>query len=399
MTESALPSLDCSRLRSTLTNNPRPVPALGSEDSRAQSVCTDHMILVRWTCDSGWEAPILKPSEPLQIPATASVLHYAIECFEGLKLYRGYDGGLRLFRVAKNCERMRTSAARVTLPDFDAKELENMIVALCAQDGARWLPRKHVGEFLYIRPTLISMDPALGVRTPREALLYVVMACFGDNSSIIPVAPSLERSAEDLPGLKLKTSDLCSIRAWPGGFGYAKIGANYGPSLVAQRETQAAGYDQTLWLFGNDGVVTEAGGSNFFVVWKEAGSGRLQLVTAPLRDGIILAGITRASIIELARSRLREECDKLEAVDVVERQFTMDDVSRAFQEGRLVEAFVCGTAFFVTPVSVIKHRDETLNLEGGPYHSRYARRMRSWLADIMWGNDRYQGWVVDVKES
>ena len=73
-----------------------------------------------------------------------------------------------------------------------------------------------------------------------------------------------------------------SIRAWPGGFGYAKIGANYGPSLVAQRETQAAGFDQTLWLFGNDGIVTEAGGSNFFVVWTNEETGRLQLVTAPL---------------------------------------------------------------------------------------------------------------------
>jgi branched-chain amino acid aminotransferase len=358
------------------------------------------MILARWTSAYGWEAPILKPSGPLEIPPTASVLHYAIECFEGLKLYRGYDGGLRLFRPAKNCERMRTSAARVTLPDFDPKELGKMIIALCAQDGPRWLPKEHVGEFLYIRPTLISTDPALGVRTPKEALLYVVLACFGNNFFIVPAAISdIDRSAQDLPGLKLRTSDLDSIRAWPGGFGYAKIGANYGPSLVAQRETQAAGYDQTLWLFGDKGIVTEAGGSNFFVVWRNGETGRLELVTAPLQDGIILAGITRASILELAQSRLGETCDDLEAIDVVERQYTIDDISRAFHGGRLLEAFVCGTTFFVTPVSVIKHRGETIELEQGCYRNGYARKMRSWLAEVMWENDRHGDWVVDVKEA
>jgi branched-chain amino acid aminotransferase len=170
MTENVLSPLQCSRLTRVLTTDPRPVPVPGSEDSCAQSVCTDHMILARWTCTSGWDAPILKPSEPLQIAPTASVLHYAIECFEGLKLYRGYDGSLRLFRVAKNCERMKMSASRVTLPDFDAKELERMIVTLCEQDGPRWLPEDNSGGFLYIRPTLISTDPALGVRSPREAL-------------------------------------------------------------------------------------------------------------------------------------------------------------------------------------------------------------------------------------
>jgi len=400
MTRTTSSPLDCSRLKRTLVENLRPVPVPTSEDSRSQSVCTDHMILARWTSASGWEAPILKPSGPLQIPPTASVLHYAIECFEGLKLYRDYDGGLRLFRPAKNCERMRTSAARVTLPDFDPKELEKMIIALCAQDGPRWLPKEHAGEFLYIRPTLISTETALGVRTPREALLYVVLACFGDNSSIVPAAiSSTDHCVEDLPGLKLRTSDLDSIRAWPGGFGYAKIGANYGPSLVAQRETQTAGYDQTLWLFGKEGVVTEAGGSNFFVVWRNVETERLELVTAPLKDGIILAGITRASILELAQCRLKEDCEGLEAIDVVERQYTIDDISRAFQEGRIIEAFVCGTAFFVTPVSVISHRGKTIELQQGCDRSGYARKMRSWLAEVMWGNDRHGGWIVDVNEA
>jgi branched-chain amino acid aminotransferase len=140
MTRTIPSPLDCSRLKRTLTDNPKAVPSPTSAASRSQSVCTDHMILARWTSAHGWEAPNLKPSGPLEIPPTASVLHYAIECFEGLKLYRAYDGGLRLFRPAKNCERMRTSAARVTLPDFDPRELEGMILhsmRRMAQDGCQ----------------------------------------------------------------------------------------------------------------------------------------------------------------------------------------------------------------------------------------------------------------------
>ncbi|KAK4905788.1 hypothetical protein LTR49_024963 [Elasticomyces elasticus] len=395
---SALAPLDCSSLTRRLANGHRPVPAPGSAESAAQNMCTDHMILARWTCKAGWEAPLMKASEPLRISPTASVLHYAIECFEGLKLYRGYDGSLRLFRPARNCERMRISAARVTLPDFDPKQLENMIVALCAQDGTKWLPKEHAGKFLYVRPTLISTDPALGVRTPSEALLYVILACFGDNTTIVPHSAAHTRTPDDLTGLRLKTSDIGSIRAWPGGFGYAKIGANYGPSLVAQQETQAAGYDQTLWLFGDQGSVTEAGGSNFFVVWKESNSGKLQLVTAPLQDGIILAGITRASILELARSRLASKQSDLGRLEVVERYFTMRDNLQAAKEGRLLEAFVCGTAYFVTPVSVIEHRGTVLDLEQSCEHGRYTSRMRLWLADVMWGDDPYEEWVLKIDD-
>lgn len=91
---------------------------------------------------------------------------------------RGYDGKLRLFRVSRNCERMRKSAARIALPDFDPKELEKMILMLCAQDGDKWLPKSRAGHFLYIRPTFIGTDEALGVQRPREALLYVIIALF-----------------------------------------------------------------------------------------------------------------------------------------------------------------------------------------------------------------------------
>lgn len=141
-------------------------------------------------------------------------------------------------------------------------------------------------------------------------------------------------------GMKLLASQE-GVRAWPGGFGFAKVGANYGPSLMANSEARARGYDQVLWLL--DGVVTEAGASNFFVVWRSK-EGKLQLVTAPLGDKIILDGVTRRSILQLARERLTDGTSGLDPIEIVERKFTMDEVAEVVKEGRMVEAFAAGTA-------------------------------------------------------
>lgn len=400
--------LDASRMTITLNPSPRNVPAMDSPEVLAQKTCTDHMVTAHWTASHGWAAPELKPYGPFAIMPSASVLHYATECFEGLKLYRGYDGRLRLFRVNKNCERMRRSVARIALPDFDPKELEKLIIALCARDGPKWLPKERKGGFLYIRPTMISTDPTLGVQRPKEALLYVIIALFPDMTKSLastPAPPALNGEAngaskQHTTGLKLLASTEDTIRAWPGGFGYAKLGANYGPSLVAQGEARSRGFDQVLWLFGQDASVTEAGASNFFVVWRNKDTGKIELVTAPLTERIILEGVTRASILELARSRLVSAQDGLEAVEVVERKFTMGDLLEAHREGRLVEAFAAGTAFFVAPVGLIHYKgmDVEVPMEGDS--GVYARVLKGWLSGIMYGEDEHEwGVVVDEVEA
>src|SRR6266536_5883201 len=148
-------------------------------------------------------------------------------------------------------------------------------------------------------------------------------------------------------GLKLLASQD-GVRAWPGGFGYAKVGANYGPSLMANGEARARGYHQVLWLL--DGLVTEAGASNFFVVW-ESKEGKTEMVTAPLGGKIILDGVTRRSILQLARERLANGQNGLEPIDIVERNFTMDEVVEAVKDGRMIEAFAAGTAVGFTKTS------------------------------------------------
>ncbi|KAH7125105.1 branched-chain-amino-acid aminotransferase-like protein [Dendryphion nanum] len=379
-----LAELDASLLQTTLTSSPRTVPELGSAEMASQKVCTDHMIQARWSAQTGWDAPTLQPFGPLSLAPTASCLHYATECFEGMKLYRGFDGKLRLFRPNLNCNRMLMSTNRIALPAFPPSELLSLITTLCSTDGSKWLPKDRPGSFLYIRPTMIATDSALGVQRPQEALLFVILTCF---------APM-----DDIPGgIKLLGSkdDMC--RAWPGGFGYAKVGANYGPSLVAQGEARALGYHQILWLFGEDCIVTEAGASNFFVVWRTR-EGKIQLITADLNERIVLDGVTRRSVLELARERLEPGHDVLLPLEVVERKFSMFEVEEAAKEGRLIEAFASGTAWFIAPVAEIHFKGTDYKIpqqegDGG----RYTRVLKKWLRGIMWGEEEHE-WGVVVEE-
>lgn len=272
---------------------------------------------------------------------TASVLNYATECFEGLKAYRGVDGRLRLFRPDCNARRFLASATRIALPAFPPEQVERLVIALMSVDGAKWLPRDRPGAFLYLRPALIGTAPKLGVQVPRQALLYITTSFM----------PTMDQPSG---GMGLHTSPDDMVRAWVGGFGYAKIGANYGPSLLATAEAQSRGSAQVLWLYGPEGYCTEAGGSNLFVVWKCKDTGRTQLVTAPLDDRLILDGVTRRSLLQLARERLAHE------IEVVERRYTIGEVLEASREGRMVEVFVSGTAVSFlspphTPVSLLDH--------------------------------------------
>jgi branched-chain amino acid aminotransferase len=390
-----LPGLDASKLTITRTTNPGTVPKPNSAEVWAQKTTTDHMLTVSWSTESGWGTPEIKPYGPLSLEPTASVLHYATECFEGMKAYRGYDGKLRIFRPERNCARMLKSATRISLPAFDPAELQTLIERFVAFDGPKWLPNTEEwkGQFLYLRPTMIATNANIGVQKPTEALLYIIGVCFPPLDEIAPPAQPLTNGSSDstgktAPGMKLLASSASTIRAWPGGFGNAKVGANYGPSLVAQAEARERGYQQILWLFGQEGFVTEAGASNFFVVWKTQ-DGKTQLITAPLGDGIILEGVTRQSVLDLVRADMPE-------IDVVERKYKMDEVRAAYLEGRLIEAFGAGTAFFIAPVAEIHYRGTDVVL---PESRKIAMAVKEKMRNIMFGRVQHPwGVVVDEEE-
>ncbi|KAL9006418.1 MAG: hypothetical protein Q9188_000823 [Gyalolechia gomerana] len=302
-TSEGMRQLDASKLIFIRNNNPKTLP--NADEVANMDATTDHMITCTWNVKTGWHTPHLCPYGPLMLMPTASVLHYATECFEGTKCYRGYDGLLRLFRPDRNCVRMLGSAQRISLPSFDPKELLKLIEALVKK-------------------------PSIGVNKPRDALLYIIALQF----------PILDEAKSNM---KLLASRDDMVRAWPGGFGFATVGANYGPGFVAQAEAKHRGYDQVLWFLDQQNEVTEAGASNFFVVWKTK-EGVLQLVTVPLTDGIILDGVTRRSVLDLARTRLDGSIGGLVALEVEERKFNMAEVEEAVEEGRMIETFVAGTA-------------------------------------------------------
>jgi len=221
-----LAPLDASKLKFTRNTNPQTLPAIDDPIRNASSFCTDHMVTAVWRNGTGWEAPELRPYGPLSIMPTASVLHYATECFEGQKAYRGYDGKLRLFRPDCNARRMLTSSTRISLPAFEPKELEKLVIELMAVDGEKFLPKDQPGKFIYLRPSLIGTNANLGVQIPNEATLFII-------------ATYMPEMSEPKNGMRLLASQNDMVRAWPGGFGFAKVGANYGPSLIAQQEARS----------------------------------------------------------------------------------------------------------------------------------------------------------------
>ncbi|KAK7404106.1 hypothetical protein QQX98_010122 [Neonectria punicea] len=378
---SAKAVLDASKLTYTYTTNPRAVPDEATAHSGDETIATDHMVLASWKASTGWSNPELKPYGPLSLMPTASVLHYATECFEGLKVFRGYDGKLRVFRPDRNAARLRMSSARISLPVFEPSEIEKLMIALLSVDGTKWLPKERAGSFLYIRPTVIGTAPQLGVGAPKEALLYI----------IVTFMPRLDAPPG---GMRLHTSPEDMVRAWVGGFGYAKVGANYGPSLLATADARSRGYHQILWLYGQQGECTEAGASNFFVVWKRK-DGKKEIITAPLDDKLILDGVTRRSCLELFRERLGDE------YEITERKYTIDEVIEADAEGRILESFAAGTAFFICPVSQIHHRGKDINIPMGPEATpgKVTSTIKGWLGDIMYGRTQHKwGVVIPEKE-
>ncbi|XP_044137245.1 branched-chain-amino-acid aminotransferase, cytosolic-like [Bufo gargarizans] len=336
------------------------------------TVFSDHMLTVEWSAEKGWQTPAIKPLQNLSLHPACSVFNYAIELFEGFKAYRGEDGKIRLFRPQLNMERMLRSAKRLTLPLFDTNELLECIKKLIDVDR-EWVP-KSTEASLYVRPVFIGTEASLGVKRSSKALLYVIMS---------PVGPYFSSGAFNPISL---WADPKYVRAWKGGTGDSKLGGNYGNALFAQYEAQAYDCQQVLWLYGEDEQLTEVGIMNLFLFWKNE-NGDLELVTPPL-DGIILAGVNRRSILDLAL--------KWGEFKVSERHITMVDLLKALKEDRVKEMFGSGTACVVCPVGKILYKNE--NLEIPTMGNKLAGRVLKELTDIQYGRTPSE-WEVLVGDS
>ncbi|XP_072528976.1 branched-chain-amino-acid aminotransferase, cytosolic isoform X1 [Salminus brasiliensis] len=334
------------------------------------TVFTDHMLAIEWSNEGGWERPRIQPFGNLSVHPACSALHYAVQLFEGMKAYRGQDGRVRLFRPMLNMTRMLKSAHRACLPSFDRAELLECIRKLVEVDQ-EWVPQSDSAS-LYIRPTFIGTEPSLGVKKPSRALLFVILSPVGSYFSTGTKPVSL-------------WADCKYIRAWRGGTGDCKMGGNYGASICAQYEAVDYGCQQVLWLYGDDHQITEVGTMNLFLYWVNE-KGEEELATPPL-DGIILPGITRQSVLELAR--------KWGEFKVSERYLTMSDLRLALNENRVKEMFGSGTACVVSPVGRVLYQGENLQIPCESNCPPLVSRLLQELTDIQYGRTS-SDWAILV---
>ncbi len=315
-------------------------------------VFTDHMAVIRYTDDAGWHDAKITARAPLSLDPATSVLHYAQEIFEGLKAYRAPDGALSLFRPDANARRFAHSAARMAMPELPAALFIDSVRRLVDTDRA-WMP-PFPGGSLYLRPFMFANEAFLGVKPSIDYLYIVIMS---------PVGSYWKK---DVSALSVWVSKDYT-RAAPGGTGAAKCGGNYAASLIALGEASRQGHDQVVFL---DAVerryVEELGGMNVMFVFDDG-----SIATPPL-GGTILPGITRESLMILARDQ---------GLVVREENYAIDQWRTDAESGRLVEAFACGTAAVIAPIGSVHARDFSFRIgNGGP--GLVADRLRTQLTDI-----------------
>ncbi|XP_071453191.1 branched-chain-amino-acid aminotransferase, cytosolic [Hetaerina americana] len=330
---------------------------------------TDHMIqIVHSKALGGWQPPRILPFQNISLHPAAKVFHYAFELFEGMKAYRGVDGRIRLFRPDRNMERMNRSAVAAVLPTFDGEELVSCIRRLIEIDQ-EWVPHSESSS-LYIRPTLIGTDPTLGVGSTDSALLFVVLC---------PVGPYFASGFKPVSLL----ADAKYVRAWPGGVGDCKMGSNYAPTIRVQEIANKNNFQQVVWLYGSDHQLTEVGTMNIFAFIIND-DGEKELITPPL-NGLILPGVTRLSILELAW--------EWKEFKVTERPITMAEVQKLLSEKRLLEIFGAGTACIVAPVSSIFFEGKTLTIPTMDHELPVHQQFLNSLSDIQYGRVEHQ-WAM-----
>ncbi len=327
---------------------------------------TDHMFNMDYHPDQGWYSPRIEPYSPITMDPATMVLHYGQAVFEGLKAYRTPAGRVQLFRPRDNVRRMNRSCRALCIPELDEAFVLEALKRLVLMEKD-WVPDAP-GTSLYIRPTIIATDPFLGVRASHTYRFFIILSPVG---AYYP---------EGFNPVKIwVTRD--HVRAVRGGLGEAKTPANYAASLLAGEDAHRQGYTQVLWLDGvEQKYVEEVGSMNIFFVLDD------ELVT-PQLNGSILPGITRASVLELARSW---------DMPASEQQISIDDVLKAHDDGRLQEVFGSGTAAVISPVGELHCGERNIVIGGGEV-GPVAKKLFDTIMDIQYGRaEDPMGWIEPV---
>lgn len=323
-------------------------------------------IMIQAIYDNGeWQRFDLLPYQTIQLDPCTKVLHYGQEIFEGMKAFRQPDDTIKMFRPEQNARRFNQSARRMSMPEIPEDQFLTACEVICAY--CKHLVPRRLGESLYLRPFMIATEVGLGIRPSKQFLFIIVASPSGAYFSGDSVKVYIERD---------------DIRAAHGGIGFAKTGGNYAASLQSYARTLQAGCDQTMWLDETHQYIEEMSGMNFMCIIDG------ELHTPALSD-TILDGITRKSILELARQ---------EKIKVVEERLPVNHMLQMIEEGRCTEAFVCGTASVICPISSFLDKDgRTHYVKDGS--GKISMQLREKLIGIQAGRvDGPQGWMFPVKD-
>lgn len=324
-------------------------------------VFSDHIFSMVYM-DEEWTSPQIIPFGKIEILPSLCALHYGQAVFEGIKAFYTENGSVNIFRPEKYHERLNRSCRRLCIPEIDFDIFIEGLEGLLKLDRA-WVPKKR-GCSLYIRPFIFATDNHIGVRVSKSYRFIIITS---------PVGAYFE---EGTSPVNLITSGEYA-RAIKGGLGAAKTPANYASSLLPAHEAKKNGFTQVLWLDAMEKrYIEEVGTMNIFFLIED------ELITPPLR-GTILAGVTRDTIITLARDW---------NIDVMERKISIDEVSLAARDGRLKEVFGAGTAAVVSPVSTIQHNNATITIDDGKTGT-LSQKLYSEITKIQYGEtaDKF-GW-------
>jgi branched-chain amino acid aminotransferase len=334
-------------------------------------VFTDHMVTIRWSADRGWHDARLEPYGPLTFDPGTAVFHYAQTCFEGLKAYRQPDGSVATFRPLANAARFNGSARRLAMPELPESIFVRAIEQLVTRDRD-WVPATE-GHSLYLRPFMIATQVGLGINSPSQSYLFLLIASPAAGYFSGGAAPVTVWLSQDY------------TRAAPGGTGETKSGGNYAAGFAGQQQALDHGCDQVVWLDAAEHRwVEEMGGMNMFFVY---GSGPAARMVTPPCGGTILHGVTRDSLLKLAPDR---------GIPVSEARISVDQWRADCASGEMTEAFACGTAAVITPVGQARSASGDWQIADGK-PGPVTTALREELAGIQYGHnpDAY-GWLHKI---
>ncbi|MDO9264683.1 MAG: branched-chain amino acid aminotransferase [Desulfosalsimonadaceae bacterium] len=330
------------------------------------TVFSDHMFNMDYNPEKGWHNPRIEPYQPIVMEPSTMVLHYGQSIFEGLKAFKTASGDIRLFRPWENFKRFNRSGHKLCMPPFDEDFALKALKELVTLDR-RWVPSTP-GTSLYIRPTIIAMDPYVGVRASHTYRFFIIMS---------PVGAYYK---EGFNPVKIWVTDKY-VRAVRGGMGEVKTAGNYAASLYAGEEAHRIGYTQVLWL---DGVelkyIEEVGSMNIFFVIDD------EIIT-PALSGSILSGVTRDTVKQLAAKWGKP---------VTERRISIDELIAAHGSGKLQEMFGSGTAAVISPVGEFMFKDKIMKVGDGKV-GKWSQKFFNAITDIQYGvTEAPDGWIEPV---